>query len=124
MLGNFITLSLSVYCRFRSSGTIFVALLCTLSICCCSLLSDGTQAALPYSSMGLMRLVYSFLMVSPSLYVNARHIMHNILFACKAATISVVSHLCRIQEVWPIVACGGLCRKPWRSRGRSHPQVQ
>ena len=81
MLGNFITLSLSVYSRFQSSGTIFVAFLCTFSICCCSLLSDGTQAAFPYSSMGLMRLVYSFLMVPPSLYVYARRIMPNILFA-------------------------------------------
>ena len=41
--------------------------------------------------------------------------------AGRLRSISVVSHLCRIQKVWPIVACGGLCRKPWRSRGRSHP---
>ena len=48
--------------------------------------------------MGLMRLVYSFLIVPPSLYVYAHRIMPNILFAL-LVTVSTSNMLVELQ-VW------------------------
>ena len=86
-------------------------LLCTFSICCCSLLRDGTQAALPYSSTDLTRLVYRILMVNPSLYVYARLIIPNILFVYARLIIPNIlfALLVTVSTCWLNFKSGSIC---------------
>ena len=72
---------LSQYSWHFSSGISFVALRCTFSSILWSLLSAGAQITIPYSSIGLTRLEYSFFTVGPSKNVNDLLISPSILLA-------------------------------------------